>query len=225
MIQHSDARFYSFAKRKCETQPLIIWSGRRDLNPRPLEPHSSALPSCATARWSEYCLPLLGRRQTFPSDAMKAIMLKRLSNCFIAGAILLCAIGTTPARSRTYLTLNEDAFAFAAQLVKQGHFIADGKGAWSEHRPSTDAENEFIRQNGFGEYAKWHLAIDERYAENTKARYKFPYGDFKDVHRCGLLAVEARARQYGHADIEKAAVRLLEIVSSKQRRTAERTNQ
>src|SRR5438132_9010682 len=27
------------------------WSGRRDLNPRPLEPHSSALPSCATARF------------------------------------------------------------------------------------------------------------------------------------------------------------------------------
>ena len=26
-------------------------SGRRDLNPRPLEPHSSALPSCATARF------------------------------------------------------------------------------------------------------------------------------------------------------------------------------
>ena len=25
-------------------------SGRRDLNSRPLEPHSSALPSCATAR-------------------------------------------------------------------------------------------------------------------------------------------------------------------------------
>ena len=27
------------------------WSGRRDSNPRPLEPHSSALPSCATARF------------------------------------------------------------------------------------------------------------------------------------------------------------------------------
>src|ERR1700730_4085243 len=26
------------------------WSGRRDSNPRPLDPHSSALPSCATAR-------------------------------------------------------------------------------------------------------------------------------------------------------------------------------
>src|SRR5438552_17608514 len=29
---------------------FYITSGRRDLNPRPLEPHSSALPSCATAR-------------------------------------------------------------------------------------------------------------------------------------------------------------------------------
>src|SRR5436309_6159916 len=29
---------------------LKNFSGRRDLNPRPLEPHSSALPSCATAR-------------------------------------------------------------------------------------------------------------------------------------------------------------------------------
>ncbi len=33
--------------------PIFLrkWSGRRDLNPRPLEPHSSALPSCATARF------------------------------------------------------------------------------------------------------------------------------------------------------------------------------
>ena len=29
-------------------------SGRRDSNPRPLEPHSSALPSCATARRPHY---------------------------------------------------------------------------------------------------------------------------------------------------------------------------
>ena len=27
-----------------------FWSGRRDLNPRPLDPQSSALPDCATAR-------------------------------------------------------------------------------------------------------------------------------------------------------------------------------
>src|SRR5207248_5443133 len=83
---------------------------------------------------------------------------------------------------------NVNASAFAAQLIKEGHVIADGKGAWSKHRSSADEENEFIRVHGFGEYAKWHLGIDGRYPENTKSRYKFPYGDFKNVHRCGLLA-------------------------------------
>src|SRR3954464_4490210 len=32
-------------------------SGRRDSNPGPLEPHSSALPSCATARFRRALLP------------------------------------------------------------------------------------------------------------------------------------------------------------------------
>src|SRR5437660_7104592 len=36
-------------------------SGRRDLNPRPLEPHSSALPSCATARFVANC-PLIATK-------------------------------------------------------------------------------------------------------------------------------------------------------------------
>jgi hypothetical protein len=120
---------------------------------------------------------------------MNAIILKRVCVCSVAVAILLCASGMTLAQTRTRLKLNEDAFAFGVQLIKQGHFIADRKGSWSQHRPSTELENEFIRQHGFGEYAKWHLAIDERYAENTTRRYKFPYGDFKNVHRCGVLAV------------------------------------
>ncbi len=135
--------------------------------------------------------------------------------CSITVAILLCAVGTLPAQPRIRLKLNEDAFAFAVQLVKQGHFIADGKGAWSRHRPSADEENEFIRMHGFSEYAKWHLGIDDRYAENTKRRYKFPYGDFKNVHRCGALAVKARARQYGHAEIESAAAELISLIEGK----------
>jgi hypothetical protein len=90
---------------------------------------------------------------------MKAIILNRLCACSIAVAILFFAIGTMLAQPRTHLKLNEDAFAFAVQLIKQGHFIADGKGAWSKNRPSTDEENEFIRVHGFNEYAKWHLGI------------------------------------------------------------------
>jgi hypothetical protein len=111
--------------------------------------------------------------------------------------------------------LNAVAFGYVQELIKQGHFVPDQKGSWSQDQPSADAENEFIRLHGFSEYAKWHLGIDERHSENAKARYKFPFGDFKNVHRCGLLAVKSRAREYGYSDIERAAAELLEMISSK----------
>jgi hypothetical protein len=109
------------------------------------------------------------------------------------------------------MKVNENAVAFASQLIQEGHLIADRKGAWREHKPSPDVENEFIRTHGFAEYAKWHLGVDERYAVNTKRRYKFPYGDFTNVHRCGLLAVKARAAEHKYHDIEDAAARLMRM--------------
>jgi hypothetical protein len=108
--------------------------------------------------------------------------------------------------------------AYAKVLIEKGHVVLDRKGAWAKDRPWTELENDFIRQHGFCEYAKWHLGIDDRYADNTKRRYKFPYGDFKNVHRSGVLAVEARARQYGYTEIANAAGQLLEMVASRQGR-------
>jgi hypothetical protein len=139
---------------------------------------------------------------------MKAVI---RSNAFVhsvAIAVSFFAISAVAAQSRQSVELNEIAFTFAAELIKEGQVVADGKGAWIRHRPSADEENEFIRLHGFTEYAKWHLGIDRRFPENTKRRYKFPYGDFKNVHRCGLLAVKARAAQYGYGDIENAAAKL-----------------
>ena len=138
---------------------------------------------------------------------MKAII---RSNAFVhsvALTVFIFSIGTVAAQSRRSIQLNEDALEFVAELIKEGRFIADHKGAWTEHRPSANEENEFIRLHGFADYAKWHLGIDNRFPENAKRRYKFPYGDFKDAHRCGLLAVKARARQYG-MEIENAATKL-----------------
>ena len=143
---------------------------------------------------------------------MTAIIVSRVRECSVAVAILLYAICTVVAQPVTAIKLNDNAVAFATQLIKEGHFTADGKGAWREHRPSADEDNEFIRLHGFGEYAKWHLAVDQRYAENTKRRYKFPYGNFKTVHRCGLLAAKTRAAQYKYSDIKYAAERLIEMI-------------
>ena len=132
----------------------------------------------------------------------------------LMAALICCAASPAFCGDREVrpVTLNLAALEHARELIKQGHAIADGKGLWSEHQLSAEEENEFIRLHGFAEYEKWHLGIDDRYAENTKRRYKFPYGDFKNVHRCGLLAVKARARQYKYPDIEDAAARLIEII-------------
>jgi hypothetical protein len=151
---------------------------------------------------------------------MKAVIVKRARVGSIAVAVVICAINNILAQARKGPALNEDAFAFAMHRIKEGHFIADSKGAWRGHRPSVSEENEFIRLHGFGEYAKWHLGIDDHYPENTKQRYKFPYGDFKNVHRCGLLAAKARAGQYGYTEIENAAAKLEQALSMQSKSSA-----
>jgi hypothetical protein len=110
--------------------------------------------------------------------------------------------------------LNERAFDHAKKLIKDGKFVHDDRDAWSEHQPSAQQENEFIDKHGFGEYAKWHLGIDDEQNEDTKGRYKFPYGDFEKVHRCGLLAAESRAGQRKYYDIELAIAHLHGMVDA-----------
>jgi hypothetical protein len=151
---------------------------------------------------------------------MKAAILQHACISTVAVLILFSGVSDVRAQSRKSIKLNETAFTFAAQLIKQGHVIGDRKGEWGEHRPSTDQENAFIRAHGFGEYAKWHLGIDDRYPENTKSRYKFPYGDFKNVHRCGVIAAKARARQYGYTEIENAAAELERAISTQSKSNA-----
>ena len=52
------------------------------------------------------------------------------------------------------------------------------------------------------------MGIDDEKSEHAKGRYKFPYGDFENVHRCGVLSAESRAGQYKYYDIENAAAHL-----------------
>ena len=140
---------------------------------------------------------------------MTVIITKLIRVALLVLIVCFTSISDVRAQTGRSVKLNESAVAFASQLMQQGHFIADRKGAWREHKPSFDAENEFIRAHGIAEYAKWHLGLDERYGVNAKRRYKFPYGDFINVHRCGLLAVKARAAEHEYHDIEDAAARLI----------------
>ena len=112
-------------------------------------------------------------------------------------------------------TLNNHSFAFALELIKKGNVVLDQRDDWSEHQPSTRQENEFIEARGWDEYANWHLGVDDEASEHTKARYKFPFGDFQKVHRCGVLAAEVRAGQNKYGDIEDAAIRLRDLMDKR----------
>ncbi len=104
--------------------------------------------------------------------------------------------------------LNERAYDFAKNLVRDGKYIIDGRDDWSEHQPSTKQQNEFIKQRGIDEYARWYLGIDTEQDADRKGRYKFPYGDFESIHRCALLAAESRAGPRKYYDIELAVAHL-----------------
>jgi hypothetical protein len=146
---------------------------------------------------------------------MNAIILKASASILTAALGIVCAASSATGEERQTtdpIKVNMLALEHAKKLIETGHAVIDSHGDWAQHQPSAEDKNEFIRRHGFGEYAEWHLGIDERRAENTKARYKFPYGDFENVHRSALLAVKSRAHQYGYANIESAAVQLLEMI-------------
>jgi hypothetical protein len=104
--------------------------------------------------------------------------------------------------------LNVRAYEHARDLIAARRYLIDDRDAWSEHQPSAEEENDDIERHGIAEYAMWHLGIDDEKDDNRKGRYKFPYGDFQNVHRCGLLAAESRAGQRRYYDIELAVAHL-----------------
>ncbi len=139
--------------------------------------------------------------------------MRRLRIVLLPFALVACVSVYGAPAARSTLKMNNEAFNAAASLIAQGRFVADKKGAWRNDHPTRSQENDFVRGHGFPEYSKWYLAL-VGHALNSKARYKFPFGDFRNVHRCGLLAVKARAHEYGYNEIEAAAAKLLAMIES-----------
>jgi hypothetical protein len=104
--------------------------------------------------------------------------------------------------------LNRRAVAHARKLIDAGQYVLDSE--WGEVQPNAEAENDFLKTHSWDDYARWHLGLTEGAAAETKARYAFVYGDFRRVHRTGLIACNYRAAEWRHKEIELAAHRLLQ---------------
>lgn len=105
-------------------------------------------------------------------------------------------------------TVNEAGVARARDLVAQRQYVLDSD--WGEVQPSAAAENAYLERHSWEEYAAWHLGLTEGARDHTKARYAFVYGDFRRVHRSGLIACVYRAAEWRHKAVERVAYQLLQ---------------
>jgi hypothetical protein len=111
-------------------------------------------------------------------------------------------------------SVNKRAVARARQLSDAHQYVV--KSDWGESQPDADAENTFLEKHSWEEYGDWHLGLTDGANDDTKARYAFVYGDFRRVHRMGLIACQFRAAEWQHKDIELAAHELLQLLDKAQ---------
>ena len=105
-------------------------------------------------------------------------------------------------------TVNPDAVAFAEALIAKRQYVL--RSEWGRVQPRAEDENRYLESHSWGEYARWHLGFTEGAAEKTKARYAFVCGDFRRLHRMGIIACMYRAAEWRHKEIELAAHELLQ---------------
>ena len=105
-------------------------------------------------------------------------------------------------------SVNGRAVQRARRMIDSRQYVLDSD--WGVVQPRADAENAFLESHSWAEYAEWHLGLTEGATDETKARYAFVYGDFRRVHRSGLIACVYRASEWRHKDVELAAHELLQ---------------
>ena len=129
-------------------------------------------------------------------------------NLFAAAATVASALRDNAAIAS--YSVNDRAVARARRLIKARHYVLDSD--WGDAQPHADDENAFLENHSWNEYAEWHLGLTEGASDETKGRYGFVYGDFRRVHRSGLIACEYRAAEWRHKEVELAAHDLLQLL-------------
>jgi hypothetical protein len=110
-------------------------------------------------------------------------------------------------------SVNEQAVARARQLIQARQYVL--RSDWGDVQPSAADQNDYLASHTWEEYGAWHLGLTEGAAKETKARHAFVYGDFRRLHRSGLIACHYRAAEWRHKEIELAAHDLLQLLDKR----------
>ena len=105
-------------------------------------------------------------------------------------------------------TLNKAAVEHARRLIEGRQYVLNSD--WGDAQPNADAQNDYLDSHSWDDYASWHLGLTDGANDETKARYAFVYGDFRRLHRTGLIACVYRASEWRHKEVELAAHDLLQ---------------
>jgi hypothetical protein len=109
--------------------------------------------------------------------------------------------------------VNKAAVSMARELIERRQYVLDSD--WGGVQPNAEAGNAYLERHSWEEYAAWHLGLTEGANDETKARYAFVYGDFRRIHRTGLIACVYRASEWRHKQVELAAHDLLQELDRK----------
>jgi hypothetical protein len=107
-------------------------------------------------------------------------------------------------------SVNERALAHARKLIASRQYVLSSE--WGDVQPRSDEQNAFLKRHSWDEYAEWHLGLTDGAPDETKARYAFVYGDFRRIHRSGVIACRYRAAEWRHKEVELAAHDLLQLL-------------
>jgi hypothetical protein len=109
-------------------------------------------------------------------------------------------------------SVNDRALAHARELIDKRLYVIESD--WGSAQPRAPAENSYLSSHSWDEYEKWHLGLTDGARDQTKARYAFVYGDFRRVHRMGVISCHYRAAEWRHKEIELAAHDLLQYLDA-----------
>ena len=110
-------------------------------------------------------------------------------------------------------SLNRTAVEHARELIEARRYVL--RSDWGERQPRAVDQNRYLKTHTWDEYSAWHLGLTDGATDETKARYAFVFGDFRRIHRTGIIAVLFRAAEWRHKAIEKAAYQLLQDLDRK----------
>ena len=110
-------------------------------------------------------------------------------------------------------TVNEQGVTHVRKLIENRQYVLNSD--WGEVQPRADDENAYLKRHSWDDYGSWFLGLTDGASDDTKGRYAFVFGDFRRVHRTGLIACHYRAAEWRHKEIELAAHDLLQLLDRK----------